>query len=1162
MNEPFLFPHHRHRWKAARRNKSGVVLVMVLVVIVLATLLATAYLISTQEERGAASHYTYSLRTTVLLQSSLQLIEADLKNEMQQGSSVSTSSGQTIFLPGPNNTPNAFLSQPARIVTTQEATAFPNLLRRSSRSQFLTINTPSGANYPYTHNPFTLLASALSTSDASANGRYITTARWNKPVMMDPGALSNFTPPDWVLMTREGPLAFTSSTSATSPDGTTVTADPGNASPLNTTYVTGRFAYVIYRCDNGIDVNAAGSPSQGFSSNTASAAAKRHRIQPFADLSQLPGFSTTLNNALVTFRNQTTAATPSSLYNATKPSDPTTFYGWATNPLYGFLYPASGDQLFLTRQELLYFLQNQGIDLSSSKLPTYLSVFTRESNSPSYVPSPTRPKVSATLDDAANPAFPTMTCPIAFTIPQDATLKAPLQINVGDPLVIRRFALSRLAWLTHNGPSADLATTDPLYNTSGTDANISRYFGLSWDSTNKRWIYNHGNPDAIYTLGDLVQNMSTQQREPDFFELLKASLTYGSLGLDLDTGTTQPAVTAASTNVDLQIFQIGANIIDQADTDGYPTVLTYSNGGGFPEVYGIEDLPYLNKLYPLFLRAPGTNQLNGYMLPEFWRPHYVSGTGPLANGPTQFRICIEPGSTCMVLANWSADPGPAFPNGVPVPIQYAFQTVTGSTKTFTASDEENSALNFSVPMSDGSDLDTPKILLSTNSTTANSANRVTNTIYSNIFGTGGSSSSWNLMFLNSVPLPAGTTKIQWPAFYNSTLSFELQYLDGTTWRTYSEWKTITGTHGSYDQADGISPDTYYFDTHFHYHKLDPRSDRMGADMLYNGYVWGGNMGIENRVADDPAYEFLGGVNCYGAYIFRPSSVQWLDPTNLQDWQRWTDLIRNTQAAGQNYYSDPDSVVRGGDGFYAVGDTSGNLISSTIGNPMAIGNAISRPVMLNRPFQSVAELGYVYRDEPWRSLDFFTAQSPDAALLDVFSVDEAPPVRAGMVNLNTPFPEVLEALLSAQQGTTSIPLHELGSGGDPSSTDTLSATEIRGLAQAITTKSLANPFMNRSELATKVAADASIVGNYANDNSRQIKTRRETVVRALSEATQDRTWNFLIDVVVQTGRYPSSRPVNSLSGDFIVEGEKRVWWHVAIDRYTGKIIDQQIEPVYE
>jgi hypothetical protein len=52
---------------------------------------------------------------------------------------------------------------------------------------------------------------------------------------------------------------------------------------------------------------------------------------------------------------------------------------------------------------------------------------------------------------------------------------------------------------------------------------------------------------------------------------------------------------------------------------------------------------------------------------------------------------------------------------------------------------------------------------------------------------------------------------------------------------------------------------------------------------------------------------------------------------------------------------------------------------------------------------------------------------------------------------------------------------------------------------------------------------------------------------------------MIDVVAQSGRYANtSKSLN----DFAVEGEKRYWVHLAIDRYTGEIVDSQIEPVSE
>jgi hypothetical protein len=59
--------------------------------------------------------------------------------------------------------------------------------------------------------------------------------------------------------------------------------------------------------------------------------------------------------------------------------------------------------------------------------------------------------------------------------------------------------------------------------------------------------------------------------------------------------------------------------------------------------------------------------------------------------------------------------------------------------------------------------------------------------------------------------------------------------------------------------------------------------------------------------------------------------------------------------------------------------------------------------------------------------------------------------------------------------------------------------------------------------------------------------------------------LLIDVIAQSGRYPPNVTQNPNPADlpkFIVEGEQRYWVHVAIDRFTGQVIDKQIEVVNE
>ena len=48
-------------------------------------------------------------------------------------------------------------------------------------------------------------------------------------------------------------------------------------------------------------------------------------------------------------------------------------------------------------------------------------------------------------------------------------------------------------------------------------------------------------------------------------------------------------------------------------------------------------------------------------------------------------------------------------------------------------------------------------------------------------------------------------------------------------------------------------------------------------------------------------------------------------------------------------------------------------------------------------------------------------------------------------------------------------------------------------------------------------------------------------------------------VAQTGHYT---PNATGLADFVVEGEKRYWLHVAIDRFDGTIVGQQLEEVIE
>ena len=98
--------------------------------------------------------------------------------------------------------------------------------------------------------------------------------------------------------------------------------------------------------------------------------------------------------------------------------------------------------------------------------------------------------------------------------------------------------------------------------------------------------------------------------------------------------------------------------------------------------------------------------------------------------------------------------------------------------------------------------------------------------------------------------------------------------------------------------------------------------------------------------------------------------------------------------------------------------------------------------------------------------------------------------------------------------------------------------------------------------TNKAGLTTLVANETGLGPTAPKTHREAIVRALGEAGQTRTWNLMIDVIAQGGRYPPTATTAADLPNFIVEGEQRYWVHVAIDRFTGQVIDKQIEVVNE
>jgi hypothetical protein len=247
------------------------------------------------------------------------------------------------------------------------------------------------------------------------------------------------------------------------------------------------------------------------------------------------------------------------------------------------------------------------------------------------------------------------------------------------------------------------------------------------------------------------------------------------------------------------------------------------------------------------------------------------------------------------------------------------------------------------------------------------------------------------------------------------------------------------------------------------------------------------------------------------------------------------------------YQDLDRVIRPADGYYG-GDSSVR--------PVVPGAFPDRPIVLNRPFVSPAELGYVFRDQPWKSLDFFSRFSADLGLLDLFSIDESDeqtPVVAGKVNLNSRRSEVIQAVLNGSAIHLADSRPEVGAANmNPALAEKLAKAVVKETREV-------NPVTFPGDLVPRVLGKTRpgdpadpLVGIF-------VKTEREVAIRSLAGIGNTRTWNFMIDLVVQTGSFP---PQVTQARDFMVSAQRRVWVHIAMDRMTGEVVAAEREWVDE
>ena len=637
--------------KGLRSEQRGAALIIVLAFVVLFAGLSVAYLSRTTSDRQIAHSSFHQSNVDQLVQSAVDNIIGDLRQEITNGSTaVTQADGTTLY------TPTATANMvPQR---SGNAAGAPNLIRRSVRVD--PIPAPGRSSR----------ASAVnSQDDVSSNGRSISSTRWNGHYLVPKGntaddsspipAFTNATP-DWVFVTDAG--------------GTVITSP--------STSVIGRYSYAVYAEGGLLDMNVAGYPTDAVAS-TATIRPGRKGSAAYADLSALG--STDSNrfgnpdaagvyqgDRLVGWRNYATTQpnnnfpdTGSQAFaknfqtdtTATRPA--TAFYDYVLNNTNGFLSrtatPAPNgrtDQAFIQRQQLIAFRKAIGSTTSvSSNLLQYLGTFSREINAPSFSPStPAGSTIDyatlANTDPAAiNPNFLLRRATSSFTRFDGTTA------NIGEPLVKTRFPLSRLAWVTYKGPSAVVYAAnniDPVITAlrsagvslstikAGTAANVKACFGVTFQTgggggPGSPWTYT--NPTGTSAASRILRldEVAAAAREPDFFELLQAGILSGSLGQNTGGGVTGGNVfpDVHMSNSAQHILSIGAAIMDQADPDSIPMRIQLNPSGTLWTAYGVENLPYITQMYPIAGTSPNTPaQWATYLLFQLWNPHQNASTLP------------------------------------------------------------------------------------------------------------------------------------------------------------------------------------------------------------------------------------------------------------------------------------------------------------------------------------------------------------------------------------------------------------------------------------------------------------------------------------------------------------------------------------------------------
>ena len=1092
-----------HKFQAS--SPRGIALVITMALVILLSFMVIAFFSMVTTNRQIENTSAGGVTARLLAEGAVGAIQADLRQEIIAGSDVENG----VYYPKKHpvtGLPNPEYMVPKRIGSVfvdDEKPEYVNVLKQSGKA-----SAAGSAIF--------MESSAKSTEPAN-NGRLISAARWSAPMLTGAEFTGGNTTntPNWIFVTRTG---YT-----------------GTINTQNAANVIGRVAFNVYDVGGLLNINASGfAPRDG--TIDVSAEMNRKGSTVWADLRALkPDINADKFADPVAWpakwrvTGDWKSGSDPGAFSLFNPATSAAYYertGWRT----AFLQHAgtASDRVFASRQDLIRYAKAYPgtFPPNGNLIPglQHLTHWSRWSNTPTFRHDETRTYTkavvvgvtaggndydNATSRKAANPFFPTVKVAAAFqrkTLDQAGNLiNRPGTAGTaqpGEPLVKYRFPLNRLSLMKRT--TTGVGKEHPIYWA----------FGLTrGGNVSDPWVYSALNASARIASLDQV---AAQNREPNFFELLKAAIHAGSLGKASGGGAIVPRDNLDG-NLDLQVWRLGANLIDQYDADSFPTIIRLPAGTSWDDtnylgsgtmkvkIYGIESLPQVQGVLEVWKwtsnRNTSSTPLGGtiIMQPVLWNPHDITTyTDPGSGTPTKFRV-------------WSSATS----------LQYYW--VAAST---TSPSLNNSAVEFNANTAAFREpnLIGRELRDGINAVAAGPLASIVENIGFKWLGSGRTEPAGGNAIPGLIPIYAANSA--------DGLSVYLDYQDTDgTWVTYSALESIN--HNGF--GTGYNVQYCYFA------KPDPRTQRFGS--------FGSQTGNANPDRNGPGtWNFVGG----GSDAVPPPSGQmatlWDVTPRGQVTCAWTQFNgRGSSGTATNpvgitenkdgsvfRYSDPDGVIRWGDSGFGA-------------NGMLSNQQATRPIVLNRPFRSVGEMGYAFRDQPWKSIDFFSERSGDSALLDVFCISESPDdaIVANRVSLNSASDQVLKAMMSE-----GLRRDAGGSNLTSNSVDLLSDSEVTTVIQAIRSARTTAPFLNRSELVSRVMGALP-----ANNDSFKIKRQREAVIRALADMVETNNWNFMIDVIAQSGRM---RPGGTASADFIPEGERRRWHFVSIDRSTAKVLDEHGE----